>query len=208
MRFIIKLFTALYMALTFCSVAAAQQIQGKVHSAEVGIENTRLVYGQYTFKNHYFAKLNVSVYSEKLGFQYTRGTLGYTTNVAWLNLSGGYFLGTAFNGSYYNTGLALEADARILKRLLVDAKFIPWYDSGYGYNTCYEAKIGCRIIDNIDVNVGYTTIPEYRMSENRILAGFDFRVSNLYVSPYLSIGTKAIDGGKNVRVVFGFGYKF
>lgn len=183
-------------------------MQNKDHSIEVGIENTRLVYGQYIFRNHYFAKLNVSVYSEKLGFQYTRGTLGYRTSVSCLNLSGGCFVGTAFNRSYYNAGLALEADAKILKRLLIDAKAVPWYDSGYGYTTCFEAKIGCRIIDNIDVNVGYTSIPEYRMSENRILAGFDFRSSNLYVSPYLSIGTKAIDGGKNIRVVFGFGYKF
>ncbi|MDE6269558.1 MAG: hypothetical protein K2M12_01720, partial [Muribaculaceae bacterium] len=160
------------------------------------------------YKDHYTAKLNVSVYSEKFGFQYARGTVGYRTKVSAVTLCGEYFFGSAFNGFYYNTGAVLSADASLGGWFLADACVAPWYDSGYGYTTCFEARIGARITEEIAVKVGYTTIPEFRMSENRILAGVDFRVSRLSVSPCLSIGTKAADGGKNIRILFDFAYRF
>lgn len=174
----------------------------------VGIENNRLIFGQYTYKNHFIAKLNVSAYSEKLSYQYLRATIGYKTRLNLLNLEGNYFFGSAFNGSYYNTGVLLNAKAKFVKRLLVGATIAPWYDSGYKYTTCWNAELGCVITKHIDIKVGYTTLPEYRMSENRIIGRFDFHVKNLNVSPALSIGAKAKDGGKNIRVVLGFEYTF
>lgn len=180
----------------------------RVSEFSVGIENNRLVFGEYTYKNHFTGRLHISVYSEKFGFQYVRATLGYKTTIKLLDISGNLFYGSAFNGSYYNCGARIDANANFFKRLLVDATFAPWYDSGFKYTTCWEAKIGCKITRHIDIKVGYTTIPEYRMSENRILAGFDFHTSYLYVRPYLSIGTQSVDGGKNIRVLLGFGYNF
>lgn len=188
--------------------ASCESSSVKTSLFDVGIENTRLIYGQYTFRNHFTGRLNVSVFSEKLGFQYIRATLGYQTSFKTINVSAKYFFGSAFNHSYYNTGVRVAADAVFVKRLLVDATIAPWYDSGYKYETCWEAKIGCRITKNIDIKAGYTTLPEYRMSEHRIIGGFDFHVKQLYVSPYLSIGTNSENGGKNIRVVFGFGYQF
>ncbi|MCH5246396.1 MAG: hypothetical protein J1E84_08020 [Muribaculaceae bacterium] len=186
----------------------AQNSKQNNHIFSVGIENTRFVYGQYIYKQHLITKLDISVYSEKLGFQYARGTIGYQRSFAMVNLRGEYIFGSSFNRSYYNTGAMIAADALFAKRLILNAKISPWYDSGYGYTTCYEAKIGCKITDHIDINAGYTNIPEYRMAENRIIAGFDFHVSKLYVAPYLSIGTKSNQGGKNIRILMGFGYEF
>ena len=65
----------------------------------LGIENTRLVYGEYTYKNQFIARLNVSVYSEKLAYQYIRGSVGYKTSLGALDLKGLYFFGSTFNGS-------------------------------------------------------------------------------------------------------------
>lgn len=174
----------------------------------VGIENNRLFWGEYIYKDHFTARLNVSAYSEKLGYQYVRGTIGYRTGLKMFNLQGSLFYGSALNRSYYNLGATIAVGTCLVDRLLLDAKLAPWYDSGYNYKTCWEAKVGCKLTKHIDIKAGYTTLPEYRMSENRILAGFDFHTRYLYVTPYLSIGTKSKDGGKNIRVLIGFGYTF
>lgn len=201
------IFSLIFLALGF-NVVRAKEPSNKKSQFEVGIENTRLVFGKYTYNNHITAKLNVSLYSEKISLQYIRGTVGYKTGFNFVNLSGEYFFGSAFNGNYFNTGAVIKADAMFVKRLLIDAQLAPWYDSGYGYNTCFEAKLGCKITNHITIKAGYTTIPQYRMSERRILGGFDFSTPHLYVSPYLSIGTGEKSGGKNIRVLFDFGYKF
>lgn len=194
---------------TLClSVRASNETDYKKNQFEVGIENTRLVYGRYIYDNHLTAKLDVSVYSEKLGFQYARATVGYQTRLKFLDLFGEGFFGSAFNGSYVNAGARIGAGATLVKRLLIDAQVAPWYDSGFGYTTCFQARLGCKITNHIDIRVGYTTLPEYRMSEKRVIGGFDFHTGHLYVSPYLSVGTGSDTGGNNIRVVFGFGYKF
>lgn len=197
----------LFLILSLVSVSlSAKEI--KVSKFAAGIENTRLLFGQYTYKNHYTAKLNCSVYSEKFGYQYMRGTIGYQTKIKFLNLTGDFFFGSAFNRTYYNTGANIIAEAVLFKRLLIDANLTPWYDSGFGYKTCWQAKLGCKITPNINVKIGYSTIPEYRMSENRILGGFDFEVSHLSVSPYISIGNDSSSGGRNIRLLFSFRYDF
>lgn len=179
-----------------------------VSQFSVGIDNTRLIYGKYTYKNHLSAKLNVSAYSEKISFQYVRGTIGYKNSLKCFNFEGSYFFGSALNRFYYNTGANITGEVILIKRLLLDATLSLWYDSGFGYKTCWEGRIGCKITDHINIRLGYTTIPEYRMSEKRFIGGFDFHVSNLYVSPYITAGTKSSEGGKNIRVGFGFEYKF
>lgn len=204
----LTLILAVTAILLSCITTYSQNAPSALSRFDIGIENTRLIFGQYTYKDHYTARINVSAYSEKPGYQYVRASFGYKRSLSAVNLEGKAFFGSAFNGSYYNTGAIVSADTRLAGRLLLDAVLAPWYDSGFGYTTCWEAKIGCVITNHIDIKAGYTTLPEYRMDEKRVLFGFDFHVSQLYVEPYLSIGTKASDGGKNIRVVFGFGYRF
>ena len=200
----------LFLIFTIFTIQSSRAEESKPDTSKfsVGIENNRLVFGEYTYKKHFTARLNVSVYSEKLGYQYVRAALGYKTSFKMLAVSGKLFYGSAFNGSYYNLGARIDANATFFKRLLVDATLTPWYDSGFKYKTCWEAKIGCKITRHINIKAGYTTIPEYRMSEDRIIAGFDFHTQHIYVLPYISIGAKSSDGGKNIRVLMGFGYNF
>lgn len=203
-----RIFACISVLISVIHTLKAEEPPIRTSQFSVGIEKTRLIYGQYLYKNHLKARLNMSVYSEKFGFQYFRANIGYQTNIKNILLSGDYFFGSAFNGTYFNTGANLNVSAELFKRLLLAAQLSPWYDSGYGYTSCWEAKIGCKIITQIAIKIGYTTVPEYRMSEKRILGGFDFMVSKLYVSPYLSIGTKSNTGGRNIRVLFDFGYNF
>ena len=50
----------------------------------------------------------------------------------------------------------------------------------------------------------YTTVPEYRMSEKRIRAGFIFKDNNLSVSPIMSIPAKK--DFKSMRVLVSMDY--
>lgn len=209
-----KTFTILSLltVLLSCHLTADAQEseqQGRRRSQfAVGIENTRLVYGKYTYNEHLTVKLNLSAYSEKIAYQYVRATVGYRTTVSNLNLEGSGFWGSSFNGFYYNAGAKIAGDMVLAKRLILETSLVPWYDSGYKYTTCWDGKVGCIITYHINIKMGYTTIPEYRMSEKRLIGSLDFHVSNLYVTPYITVGTKSSAGGRNIRVGFGFEYRF
>lgn len=191
----------LFVIGVMCSVSAYSRIG-------VGVRNNRYVYGEYLHKDHYEAGIEVSVFSEKLGFQYVRGRVGYVSDFGNFSVDGKAYYGQSFNRSFYDAGASAHAVFTAADRVFVGASLNPHYDSGYGYATCYEAGLGVNITPEIDVFADYTTIPEYRMSEKRIHMGLDFKVDNLRVSPVLSVGTSASDGGKNVRVLVNFNYRF
>ncbi len=176
----------------------------------VGVKNNRYIYGELMFKDHYALGLNVSVFSEKIGFQYAKAYFGYRNSII-KNLDytvSGEF-GSALNGSYYSGGAKAGITYTAFKRLFIDAVINPHYDSGYGYKTCFSAGPGVIITNEIDFFVKYTTIPEYRMSEERLHIGFDFKVKKLSVTPILSVGTSAQNGGgKNFRILMSFNYIF
>ena len=175
----------------------------------IGIRNSRYAYVDYRFKNHWDAAVDISVFSEKLGFQYAKGSLGYHNSFKNLSYEGNCYYGSAFNRSYYNGGAALCLDYTVIRRLVVSATMNPHYDSGYGYKTCYNAGLGVVITPDINIFGRYTTIPEYRMSEKRAHIGLDFHVKNLNVIPVLSIGTTATESGsKSLRVLMSFNYRF
>ena len=52
----------------------------------------------------------------------------------------------------------------------------------------------------------YTTIPEYRLSEKRVRAGFIFSYKELQVTPMLSIPVG--EEIKSMRILCSFQYKF
>lgn len=194
--------TLFFLTLLTTTVSAFSQVN-------IGLHNTRYAFLGYKFKDHYSAAVHVSVFSEKLGFQYAMGSFSYNNTIRHLSYEGKAYFGSAFNRSYYNGGAAANLSYDIITRLSVRATLNPHYDSGYGYKTCYKAGIGVMITPDIDIFGNYTTIPEYRMSEKRIHVGADFHVKNLNVTPVLSIGTTAAgSGSKNIRVLMSFAYSF
>lgn len=175
---------------------------------EAGVRDNRHVYASYTLRSHYVFKIEQSVYAEKFGYQYIRAYAGYKGAAASLSYSGQAYFGTAYNGSYRSFGALAGARYGFLKRLSVDARINPHYDSGYGYKTCFSAGAGVGITKAIDFVAAYTTIPEYRMSEKRVQAGFDVRVGGLCVSPRLSIAAEGASKAKTLRALMSFSYVF
>lgn len=189
------------LALVFISISASAQWG-------VGIRNNRFVYGDFTFSKHYELKLEESVFSEGIGYQYLRGYAAYKggiKNVAY-KISGYY--GSTYNRSYYSTGALMELRCRLGKYFLFDGKLNPHYDSGYGYKTCFYAGAGVAVSRTIGITAGYNTIPEYRMMEKRVHAGLDFHVKQLSVRPTLSLPVEKDNFEKNIRVLMNFDYTF
>lgn len=174
----------------------------------VGMRDTRFIFGDFTFLRHYEVKLEHSIFSENIAFQYLRGYASYKGDWKDLEYKGSLYFGSAYNRDYYSGGALLAARYTFFRRLIVDGKFNPHYDSGYGYKTCFYGGLGAVITKNIDVLAGYTNIPEYRKAENRIHFGFDFHVGRLSVSPALSIATQGPTNVKTMRVLAAFRYQF
>ena len=174
----------------------------------VGMRDNRHVYGSYLLKGHYRFCVEQSLYAEKIGYQTLRGYIGYSDNLLDIDYSGDVYAGSAYNGDYYNIGALLGARYKAAGRIIINARINPHYDSALGYKTCWEAGAGVVITDNINVIASYTTIPEYRMSEKRVRAGFEFSVKQLSVSPCLSVATSGAGKSKTLRALMSFSYKF
>ncbi|MDE5848626.1 MAG: hypothetical protein K2H38_00600 [Muribaculaceae bacterium] len=196
MRRIISLF-----AIAIVALSSFAQIS-------IGIRSNRFVNISYLYKDHYFARLEQSVFSEKPGLQYMRGYAGYETHISAFDLKGTAYFGSTFNRLYYSTGASVEARIRPIPFLIVDGRFNPHYDSGFGYTSCYYGGLGACITKHIDILVGYTNIPEYRMPEKRLNMGFDFHIKNLVVRPKFSLNLSSDSGPKSLRPIIDFEYTF
>lgn len=174
----------------------------------VGSRSNRFIYVTFMYKDHYNVRLEQSLFSEKFGLQYIRGYVGYNTSVGVLGFKGTAYFGSTFNRFYYSTGASAEVRIRPHRLLIIDGKFNPHYDSGFRYATCYYGGAGVCITKQIDILVGYTNIPEYRMPEKRLNMGFDIHVKNLTVRPRLSLNLSSNSGPKSLRPFIDFEYTF
>lgn len=174
----------------------------------VGIRDTRYVYGEYEMKQGYLFRLEQSVYAEKLGLQYLRAYTGYQGLLGILKYKGEGFFGTAYNGSYYNCGGSIHVNSQVIRHLFTEDTLEFLYDSGYGYKTCFRLGLGYHLNDCIDLLCSYSTIPEYRKSQERLLAGLKFHAGALTVVPELSIGLNKAEKLRSIRMLMSMKYEF
>ena len=172
----------------------------------VGLRDNRYAHIAYEFKNDWEAKLEHSIYSEKIGFQKIRAYMTYSHTWSNFTLKANVYGSTLWNAGYQDFGANLSAGYRILKLWNIEATVNPHYDTEYNYKTYFNVSTDVQIIKNLGIIAQYTTIPEYRLSENRVRAGLLFSYGGLYVTPMLSI---PVDGEvKSLRVLCSFEYKF
>lgn len=187
-----------------CAIAAAAiTAQAQIG---LGLRDSRYVNINYRYRDCWTAKLEQSVYSEKMGYQYFRIYAGYERTLGIFTVKAEPYFGMTYNNSYSNEGIAIGGSANPLKWLAADAAIIPHHDSGMGYTTCYNAGIDFRCTSQISVTAALTNRPEYREAERRVRGGLRFAVENLWVHPELSIPTEGY--AKNVRVLVSMGYHF
>ena len=195
MKYLITLLTLSFSIVDFAQIS-------------VGFSDNRFAYGAYTYKNHYVAALEQSIFSEKLGYQYLRGYVGYKGNSKLFNYSAFGYFGSTYNRSYWSSGLSANLQCLIKNRVILEGKLNPHYDSGDGYTTCWYAGGGVCITRNIDIFAGYGNIPEYRLPDYRLKAGFKFHVGALSVSPKLSMKISSGHRERSIRPLVDFNYNF
>ena len=183
-------------------------ILANAHTISIGMRDNRFVYGAFTYKNHYVAAIEESLFSEKMGYQYLRGYAGYKGESKILKYSAVGYFGSTYNQNYWSSGLKANLNCLIKNLLILDGTLNPHYDSGDGYSTCWYAGGGFRITRHIDILAGYGNIPEYRLPEHRLKIGFNFHVGALSVCPKLSLMVRSGHREKSIRTLVDFNYNF
>lgn len=161
---------------------------------------------QYTLKDHYQFRLQQSLYSVKLEYQYFRLYAGAKTNLGPVAVQGMPYFGKTWGQHYWNLGLDIDARYKF-KRLGVQGGFTPHYDSELGYSSLWLGRLSCDITKHILVTAAVTNRPEYREPETRLRGGFRFTVGKLWVQPEISIPLTD-DSGHRLRVLASFNYRF
>ena len=200
MKTLIKTIALAAVGLLFAEGVSAQ--------ISAGISDSKYVYGCDAWKNKIKFKLEPRLYSEKAGFQRVGVGVGYETPLRYGFSCRGSLMGaTTWNRNYQllSAEVALKYDYR---RLGLEGVINPRYDSGLDYETCWKAGAKVRITDPIAVRMAYYTIPLYRMSEQRLAGGFEFKVQNLKVVPELSVSMEKSTRLKNMRVLMSMNYDF
>jgi len=158
----------------------------------------------YHFWDKYDLKLEHSMFPEKPGFQYVRANAEANFSVEQLMISYKLYFGMLYNQNFYDVGGDLKLNYTFINRINLFADVNPHYDSGYESETNYGAGASVRVYKGMGIVGQYTTVPEYRLSEKRIRAGFIFKDDNLSVSPIMSIPAKK--DFKSMRVLVSMDY--
>lgn len=191
-------------------VIAIFMVEALIASAQfsVGIRNTRFVEADYKFKCNVGVGLSHSLYAEKIAFQEIKASVFYENYLSKFDYRGTLYGSTTWNRDYKTVGAKLDVRYNFVKSASVMAALNPHYDTGYDYRTCFSAGAAYQIIKPIAVKVLYTTIPDYRMSEKRIHAGFDIVSGALSVAPVVSIPVEGNSKLSKFRVLMSARYSF
>lgn len=160
----------------------------------------------YRLKQHYSIQLEQSLFSQKPSTQYFDISLSYKESLSWLNYGGGAYAGSQWDGAYYDFGGRFWGNIVVKKYGTFDVIINPHYDSDYLFSFCYKLGTSIRINDAISFLAHYSTIPEYRMVENRVRVGFLFNNDHLQVSPIISYPLEGEP--RTLRVLTSFIYTF
>ena len=178
-----------------------QFVSAQVH---LSLRDNRYASIGYRFLDKYDLKIEHSMFPEKIGFQYVRANAEANFSIEHLMVSYKLYSGVLYNQNFYDVGADLKMNYTFLNRIDLFADVNPHYDSGYEYETNYGAGASVRLHKGMWLVGQYTTVPEYRMSERRIRAGFIFKENNLRVSPVISIPAKKEI--KSMRVLVSMDY--
>lgn len=176
------------------------------HSVFVGLRDNKYGYIGYQSRN-WSVGLENTMFIRGFDEQYIRANGGFRQGLGvWgINFTADAFVGANYKGRFYDCGLKVALEKPI-GRFSIGVGVMPIYDSGFGYNTCYSVNMACRIIQEASIVVDITNIPEYRMTEHRIVPGLLFQARKLWVRPELSI--PLTDNIRFTRVLVSFRYDF
>lgn len=156
-----------------------------------GMKNSRYAFVGGSYKN-FGLSLESSIFVQKANQQYGRIAAFYKSPLAFnLNVYYALFAGIRYDGAYYDVGGKLNFKGSwINERLGLDATAQVSNDSEIGLMFAYEIRGIVGILPEISLFAGARTIPEFRMKEQRIFAGFSFESGRIIVNPEISTPMK------------------
>lgn len=203
----------LYLFYTF-STALTYAQNDTLHFC-IGLRDTRYLQIEYTIGHHFPIQLEHSLYSDKLKLQHYRVSAGYSDQFFRSRLYTGFraYWGGIWRGNYQDYGafLTLGYCFDSHQRYQVAVTLNPHYDTGLDYKTCFstEALVGWNDVGSFVME--YSTIPEFRQSEERIRLGIDIHFWSssygcLAVRPLISIPIH--QRYEKIRLHVNFNYMF
>lgn len=173
----------------------------------IGMRDNRYGNVAYELDDKWEFKIEHSIFSEKLQFQYVRTNVGYKQSLKKFTFWGSIYGGIVYSGDFYNAGLNVKAEYKPIDRFKIEAAINPHYDSGYDYTTCYQGGLWFNAYKALSIVASVSNIPEYRDAEDRAYLGFSFDVGPLWVSPRISIPIED-SSVKSMRVLTSVKYEF
>lgn len=186
-----------------CLVILPLSIEAQIR---IGVRDNKFVGVSYTYDDTWGAKLEESVFSENLPYQYVRGYLSYGHRWKFAEINLSPYWGTQWNGNFQDYGLLCKVEFMCSPLLTIHGILNPHKDTSLGYTTCYELGGIFKATSNIGLSLSYRNIPEYRVTSKRIRAGIVFSEKRLKVTPLLSVPTN--ETLKNTRFLMNFEWKF
>lgn len=172
---------------------------------KLGLRDNQYGYAAYRFENNFSIKLEHSLFTERIGYQYVKVFVGYEANLKPVKISFEPYYGRTYNGSFYNLGGLISCTYPVTDILQLKGVVNPNYDSKFKYETCFGIEGQAKLLKDIAFVAEFTNVPEYRMKEDRVKLGLLFKVDQLWVKPCISLETK---GAKTTRVLTSFEYTF
>lgn len=172
---------------------------------EIGIRQNQYFKVELFLKKGIHVNFENSLFLANLNEQFLRGEIGYTHRFNNWSLNASGFIGSSYKGDFQNLGMRLGS--LIEKEYFsFNIAFQPFYDTGYGYTSCYGINVGILLKENIRIEGVVANIPENRIPEKRFRLGVLFEVEELWVKPEISLPQT---GDLNTsRILISFGYDF
>lgn len=193
-----KIAIFLYSILGFSSLLSAQ--------IRLGVRDNKFLGVGYTYHKTWSVKLEESIFSEDLPYQYVRGYLGCGHRWKYVGICLSPYLGTQWNGNFQDYGIQCKVEYMCNKSFALYGILDPHKDTSLGYSTCYEIGGIYNVNSDISFCLSYHNIPEYRMVSKRIRVGIIFSEKHLKVIPLLSVPTD--ENIKNIRFLMNFEWVF
>lgn len=182
----------LYLVLVILSSisARAQLIQpfsSYNDGLSLGLEKNRSFYIEYG-NNGFEYRLKHSITADKIRYQYWRIEGGYTYRTNLIDLTCDLFYSSDWHLEGYNVGTQVSVICNFFDQYgNIAFRYVPFYDKELKFNHGWSISGKLKIVEEISLVAEYGSIPDFRISYNRLYLGTIFNVHTLSVYPMLEI---------------------
>ena len=197
--------------LNFCLIILTFSVLAlNAQSLKVGLRDNQFAQITFIGSKQWLLGYEQSLLNVKLKEQNCRLYSGYLySNNCW-DVEGIAYYGFEYDCSWQTYGFLTRGGYK-WRCLSVIGALLPHYDSGLGFDFCYQSDVVVSLWERhnsnekVELVATYGNIPEYRMAVDNIRIGLKFQSGNLWVKPlvYLPIINQET-GAKYIRFLCSF----